>query len=381
MADAHIRPFRTPRGDQRWELRLRVNGRERSRTFDNQAIAERWLTHARAAGPERALAAIDADDDIRTVPSVRDIIEAHIGALSGVTQGTRDGYHREAVRDIYPHLGNLPITTLDSDDVSAWINRLSGLRLSGKTIKNRHALLSAACKRAVPKHIETNPCRGARIPRTLRRPPVFLSTSQVAEMLSVMQGRQSWAHHRDLVIALLSTGMRWGEISALPVRYVTKADGLLLVQVHQAWKDTDTGPMVLGPPKSPRSQRTIPLPLHSPGAAAILRASEGRPPRACVFVGRRGGVLRGGTFHGDIWQPLMTELGWSPRPRIHDLRHTAASMMIADGAQIDAVSRVLGHEKTSTTWDVYGHLVPGARESALAGLGARLSGALGLGAE
>ena len=108
----------------------------------------------------------------------------------------------------------------------------------------------------------------------------------------------------------------------------------------------------------------------------MLNASIGRSGDAFVFTGFRGGVLRGGTFHRGTWQPLLDQLGWAQRPRFHDLRHTAASLMIADGAQIDAVSRILGHEKTSTTWDVYGHLVPGARESALNTLGQRLGDAL-----
>ena len=70
--------------------------------------------------------------------------------------------------------------------------------------------------------------------------------------------------------------------------------------------------------------------------------------------------------------------GWAERPSIHDLRHTAASLMLAAGQDIYAVSRILGHEKVSTTVDIYGHLRPGAQDDALSALAAALSSALAL---
>ena len=71
----------------------------------------------------------------------------------------------------------------------------------------------------------------------------------------------------------------------------------------------------------------------------------------------------------------LTSRGWGERPSIHDLRHTAASL-IAAGQDIYAVSRILGHEKVSTTVDIYGHLRPGAQDEALSALGAALAAAL-----
>ena len=72
----------------------------------------------------------------------------------------------------------------------------------------------------------------------------------------------------------------------------------------------------------------------------------------------------------------LTSRGWGERPSIHDLRHTAASLMLAAGQDIYAVSRILGHEKVSTTVDIYGHLRPGAQDQALSALGAALTAAL-----
>jgi integrase len=74
---------------------------------------------------------------------------------------------------------------------------------------------------------------------------------------------------------------------------------------------------------------------------------------------------------------VLAERGWDKRPRIHDLRHTAATIMLTAGEDINAVSRILGHERVSTTLDRYGHSMPGAHEAALDALSGALGEALG----
>jgi integrase len=420
MSDASVRVRTTPRGEFRWQLRYRVDGRPGSRTFTTEEAATRWLAVFRAAGPEEGLALLDAAEagepplcDL----TVGEVVARYVETASGITEGTRGSYRQEAARDILPTLGALPLVALTRDSVRKWINNLASpltdleiaahrslcprcapaadgrpardcraLKqrrdgLSGKTIANRHGLLSAACTWAVENgYLAVNSCRGVRLPTTLRRDPVFLSAAEVAEITETVDKR-----YRDLVVVLAGTGLRWSEATALRVSDVdftrTKA---VLVHVRRAWKDTDQGPMVLGPPKSPRSRRTIPLRHPNPVVDALRRAVVGRPGGAWVFTSPRGMVLRNGSFHGRVWSPAMTTLqarGWTARPSIHDLRHTAASLMIAAGQDISAVSRILGHEKVSTTVDIYGHLRPGAQDEALSALGAALASALEGGAE
>jgi integrase len=416
VSDAHIQVRTTPRGEVRWQLRYRIDGAFGARTFTNERDANRWLAVFKASGAKEGLAFLEAAEggpEPLSDLTVGEAVAQYIERASGITEGTRGSYRQEATRDILPSLGALPLERLDRDAVRRWINTLAAPMtkaevaahrsycrvcrparegapqhdcralkqgqsgLSGKTIANRHGLLSAACSWAVESGLlSMNPCRGVRLPVTLKREPVFLSAAQVADVAGVVDPR-----YRDLVIVLAGTGLRWSEATALRATDVEldRAGGSVLVHIRRAWKDTDKGPMVLGPPKSPRSRRTIPLRRPSPVVDALERAIGGQRSGELVFTSPMGKVLRNGSFHGRVWGPAMGELvgrGWAERPSIHDLRHTAASLMLAAGQDIYAVSRILGHEKVSTTVDIYGHLRPGAQDEALDALARALDQAL-----
>jgi integrase len=394
MGHASVHARTTPRGAARWDLHYRLAGRQRSATFTNEKAALKWEAVFDAAGPtegHRMLQATDprvANAVEANAETVRQLVGRHVAALPGIEEGTRQGYLREANRDIFPTLGDLPAAILTRDMVAAWTNELAK-RLSAKTISNRHGLLSAACARGVEDGVMTeNPCAGLRLPRGIQQEMVILDPAEVIALADAVavatpakkrQDRPPNATYRDLALILAGTGLRWGEATALAPEHVRRVRGGLDVSVVRAWKDVDSGPMRLGPPKSKRGRRTIPLRGSSPVIDALGRRLKEPAAAGYLFGSPRGGVLRNGTFHQRVWIPAMADLaatGWTKRPRIHDLRHTAVSLMLAAGQDITAVSRLIGHEKTSTTWDVYGHLVPGGRESAMTALGDALAAAL-----
>jgi integrase len=161
---------------------------------------------------------------------------------------------------------------------------------------------------------------------------------------------------------LAGTGLRWGEATALRWRDVNLAGDPPTVRVEHAWKQDGHGAVVLGPPKSPRSRRTVSL---WPEIVASL------PPRGkpgdLVFQAPQGGMIWHGRFASDVWKPaiaaandpeLGAPIGKEPNP--HDLRHTHASWLIAGGAPLPYVQARLGHESIQTTVGTYGHLVPDA---------------------
>jgi len=81
-----------------------------------------------------------------------------------------------------------------------------------------------------------------------------------------------------------------------------------------------------------------------------------------VFSAPGGGYLRLENFRKRAWQPAVTAAGVAPL-RIHDLRHTCASLAIAAGADIKVLQRMLGHASAALTLDRYGHLFPGQAQS------------------
>ena len=77
-----------------------------------------------------------------------------------------------------------------------------------------------------------------------------------------------------------------------------------------------------------------------------------------VFTVPSGSPLRNSNFAGSIWHPAIEATGLPSNLRIHDLRHTAVALMIAEGAHPEKIKRHLGHSSITVTMDTYGHLFP-----------------------
>lgn len=91
------------------------------------------------------------------------------------------------------------------------------------------------------------------------------------------------------------------------------------------------------------------------------------PPSDFVFTTVEGQLLRRNNFRQRYWLPAVEEAGLAPL-RFHDLRHTCASLLIAQGAHAKEIQVRLGHASIVTTMNVYGHLLPSLDERLTAGL-------------
>lgn len=356
-------------GAESWRVRYRHGGKNRAVTFVSEQAATNWQTILDALGHDAAMRALD-DDASAGARTVAVQVTRHIDHLTGVTEGTKSDYRAMLERDISPVIGSVPLPLLTREQVASWVNGLAARGLSGKSIRNRHSLLSAALTTAQRDGLlGQHPCKGMRMPRTdhERREMVMLTRTEFARLLAGMDER--W---QPLVVLLVATGIRWGEATALQVGDVDLDAGT--ARIRQAWKHTDGKGHELGPPKSRRSLRTVTL---EPGVAKMLRPLvEARSPGEFVFTNTRGRPVRQNTFHGDVWTPAVRKfagdtcekvptkgrprLVWTKgpgkRPRIHDLRHTYASWAIAAGVPITVIQRSMGHESIVTTSDTYGHL-------------------------
>ena len=89
----------------------------------------------------------------------------------------------------------------------------------------------------------------------------------------------------------------------------------------------------------------------------------GTDPDGLVFTASNGSPLRNSNFTKNVWQPALETAQLPAALRIHDLRHTAAALLISKGAHPEAIKRHLGHSSIVVTMDVYGHLFPSEAES------------------
>lgn len=204
----------------------------------------------------------------------------------------------------------------------------------------------------------TNPFRGHRVGRRDRDQHTGMVVLTPAEW-ALLRGCLPEGWPRALGTLLVGTGLRFGEATALAVGAVDPLTVPPRLHVARAWQSDGASGYQLGTPKSRRSRRTVTF----PGSVldAVLPLVSGKRDDELVFTTGRGAPVRHSNFYHRVWCPALDRaqaLGLGRRPRIHDLRHTHVSWLIAEGRPAAAISRRLGHESITTTIDRYGHLMP-----------------------
>lgn len=323
---ASIRSRTRKDGTEYYAVLYRQDGKQSSLSFDDYLSATRFCDVINKFGVQNALATLN--EVCLTSETVAEWVEHYIDHLTGVEPETIVKYRAYLRNDIGPVLGGLPLVSLTGDHVKMWIKGMAGpdedgRQTSPKTIRNKHGLLAAALNAAVPEHIAANPCDRIRLPRWTRPEMVFLTPEQFDRLLVAVTG--PW---RPLVEFLVMSGCRWGGATALRPTDVNREAGT--VNIVRAWK-SGAGQYRLGPPKTPKSRRTINV------RASTLNKLD--YTQTFLFTNRAGGPVRSHGFTRRVWAPAVNR-AWplvdddgqpvtdaskeTLRPRIHDLRHTAA---------------------------------------------------------
>jgi integrase len=168
-----------------------------------------------------------------------------------------------------------------------------------------------------------------------------------------------------LIYAAGYLGLRWGELAGLKRARVNLLKQVVEVVVILT---EVKGRLDFGLPKTKASRRSVSVPgfLNE----MLSEHLEHRPggPETLVFVGRDGAPLRRSNFRKRHWLPALKTSGLPEDLRFHDLRHTAVSFLIAQGAHPKEIQARLGHSSITTTLDRYGHLFPSLDERLREGL-------------
>lgn len=336
-------------------------------TFDDPAAAERFKGVLDKHGPEAARKYIDTITGIAEggsgpalVTLNNNFAETYISGLTGASKAQKDRYRAYMRNDFADYLGDLPLEALcaanhdQNSIVQDWVNDEEADGASGKTIANKHGFLSAMLKVAVRRRLMSfNPCEDSVLPPR-HYEPTFLETDEFDILLDMAPER--W---KPLIMFLVSSGVRWSEATALRVGDFRTIKGergapdTYTARVSRAWKYTGTARQEIGGPKTRKGIRTINIPPE-----AIEYLDLNRSSKELLFHTQDGNRISSQLFRNRCWKDLVdaAEKKIGKRPRPHDLRHTCASWMINGGAELADVQAHLGHEKISTTMDIYGHL-------------------------
>ena len=349
---------RTNNGEARYVVRLRgTDGTERSRTFRSRKDAERYERAQRTARDQglwidprsgRVTLALWAAEWQRTVVHLRP-----------TTQRIYDANLRN---HIITDLGDLELAKLSPSMLRAWLAALMtktgshGKELAPGSVAQAYRTLNRVLVAAVDNELlGRNPLSGVRAPRVEAEPMRFLTHDEVATLASVIDPR-----YRALVSVAAYTGLRAGEMMALRRKHVDLLRRTITV-VEQA--QYIGGRHVVSAPKSAAGRRSVALPgtvvaaLQEHFTTYAESGAEG-----LVFPAPEGGFLRLENFRKRVWNPAVAKAGVAPL-RVHDLRHTCASLAIAAGADVKVLQRILGHASAALTLDRYGHLLPGQARS------------------
>jgi integrase len=341
-----LRGKKQGQGRPRWRARYRdPSGRERSKSFARKVDAEQFLVGIE----DTKLRGAYVDPQLGRV-AFGEWAERWFRTTADLKPSSRRTYRKLLDNQILPAFERATLGAIDTLAVREWIAGLVEQGLSPSRIRNAHQVLSQILAAGVEGgRIARNPAAGVRLPRIVRRDMHFLTARQVEDLAAAIDPR-----YRLLVRFAAYTGLRAGELVALRVRHLNLLRGRC--EVGESATEVD-GRLVWGPTKT-YARRTVPLPRFLCEQLAAYLAGRPHGPDDLVFTAPQGGPLREQKFVAGIFKPAAARAGLPHQLRFHDLRHTCASLLIAQGASVKAVQAQLGHASATVTLDRYGHLFP-----------------------
>jgi integrase len=321
-------------------------GGERSRSFVRKADADRFMATIQAD-----LVRGDWTDPRLSRISVEEWSERWLRTKSHLKPKTLAGYQSNLHAHVLPAFGRYQLRHVDHMAVEEWMADLAASGLGPSGIRQARQVLNSMLTLAVDAgYLATNPVDRVRTPRQPEPSMLFLDADEVERLaLSIRKP------YGTLVYVLAYGGLRWGEAAALRRGRCDLTSSR--VEVAESVSEAG-GELHFGVTKNHRS-RVVGIPgFLRDLLASHLAQHVPEDPAALVFTSLHGAPLRNSNFRRQIWYSAVEQAGLPSGLRIHDLRHSCASLLIAAGANPKVVQVHLGHSSISVTMDRYTHLFP-----------------------
>lgn len=359
----------TKRADGRWMARLTLPGGKRKCFYGRtrQEVARKLAKAQR-----------DLEMGVR-IPSERQVFGQFLAQWLEVARPTvritTFIRYEEYVRlHTVPILGRIKLTRLTPQHLQELYARKLEDGLSPMSVRHLHAVLHRALSQALRWGLIASNVAGAvDPPRAKRMELQTLNPDQARRFLEVAKGHRLEA----LYVVALTTGMRLGEILGLRWKDVD-LDGSCLRIVCTLQRTPSA--LTFAEPKTDNSRRQIDLTQAAVAALRRHRASQLEErlkagpvweDNGMVFANEVGRPIDGGNLRCRSFLPLLKRAGL-PCIRFHDLRHSAATLLLSQGIHPKIVSEMLGHSSITMTLDIYSHVLPTMQRQATAALDALL---------
>ncbi len=281
------------------------------------------------------------------------------GARPSVRPTTHANYCSVIRCHVIPELGSEKLARLGPLKIQELYSKLEKAGASPRMRQLVHAVLHRAFGQAVRWNlIPHNPTANVVRPKVPRHEVRALSSAESRHLLNIAKGDPLEA----LYVLALTTGLRQGELFGLRWKDINLRGRTLSVQRGIVEVN---GKIEVSEPKSAKGRRRIDLSELAVGALREHRKRLGATPHpeVWVFADSKGGPMRKNNFTRRSWWPLRKRAGLD-KVRFHDLRHTAASLLLSAGVHPKVVQERLGHSTVALTLDVYSHVLGGLQRDA-----------------
>jgi integrase len=362
-----VRKIFTPKGTPRWQARWSIPGPhgtpiEKARNFKTQKDAKDFAAKMLEEGERRGV----GDPQRHDLRQYLKTWLAYLRERSDHAPTTLAGYERNALLAVR-HAGHVPLTRLTPRDLDQLYAKLlreggeDGRPLSRRSVLHVHRLLHTALAQARRwRLIGSNPAADARAPMVPFKQARGFTTDEIARLLTAAGDPAGDPQDVVILALLLTTGVRRSELLGLTWDSVDLETGTL--SVRRTVTEVRCRPVVREIPKSKQSRRTLSIP---PAVIALLREQRARVNAQVLAWGKD--YTRDPFFcfpgpAGAPWRPLLLTARLRRLCRraevtnvqpVHGWRHAAATLMIADGADVKTTQARLGHSTPTITLALY----------------------------
>lgn len=282
-------------------------------------------------------------------------------------------------RYVKPDLGHIPIEKLSPIDVQACYTRLTDRGLSPGTVRRVHAILGSALNQAVRWGLIPRNPAGTKLVTLPPKPKQDMKTmgpEDVARFREAAMGDKHW----PLWAFMLTTGVRPGEALALKWSDLDIDLGTATIQRSLTWRTG--GGFEFTTTKTDRI-RVLPIPASLITVLKLHRVAQAKERLAVgpawqnhdlVFASEEGTPHRRNNLNRRHFRPVLKAAGLPEDLRLYGLRHSCATILLAQGHGIKVVAERLGHANASMTLNVYAHALPSQQVEASQAMGALLFG-------
>lgn len=346
------------RKNGRWVAQVRIKGERLAKSFGTQKECRAWIK----------LIQVQIENGLHldaTKLGVGEYLNQWLKDIEGTIKPKTLSQYEGIVRNhLAPKLGMLKLGDLQPYHIQQVYSNLKEKGHSQRNVQLTHSVLHRALVMAERQGlIGRNPVKAITPPKVLQKEMKVLNDNQVRQLLIAAQADR----YEALYHLAITTGLRQGELLGLKWGDIDWSANTLQVK-RQLQRMKGEG-LVFSPPKTKAGLRLVQL-----GSGGMRLMAEHRKRQdierqrldwqenEMVFPSMVGTPTGQRNLH-KFFKRMLKKAGL-PDIRFHDLRYTAATLMLMNGIPLIVVSRRLGHSKPSVTLDIYGHYLPGMQDKA-----------------